>query len=304
MKWEKKGLIYCPDGNLAWARHTALQPTPLQINDSTIRVFLGFRDDDGIGRVGYVDVSAENPLEVLRISERPSLDIGIPGAFDENGVVPCAVVKRNDRIYLYYAGYQLGHKVRFIAFSGLAISTDDGHTFQRYSQVPIIDRSDGELLFRAIHSIMYDEDKWKAWYGAGSEFLSGSQKTLPCYNIRYMESEDGISFPRNGKVVIDIRDDEHRVGRPYVIKTDGQYKMFFGAGSEKDPYRLAYAESPDGISWTRRDDQLGIELSNDGWDSEMMAYPAVVNCNSRVYMFYNGNDYGKTGFGYAELVEW
>lgn len=304
MKWEKKGLIYCPDGSMAWARHTALQPTPLQINDKTIRVFLGFRDDNGIGRVGYVDVCADNPQEVQQVSDRPCLDIGVPGTFDENGVIPCAVVRRNELIYLYYAGYQLGYKVRFIAFSGLAISNDNGQTFERHSQVPIIDRSDGELLFRAIHSIMFDEGKWKAWYGAGSEFLSGAQKTLPCYNIRYMESTDGIAFPRNGKVVIDIKDDEHRVGRPYVIKTDNLYRMFFGAGSEKDPYRLTYAESPDGIDWTRRDDQLGIELSKVGWDSQMMAYPAVVSCNNKVYMFYNGNEYGKAGFGYAELLEW
>ncbi|MEI6206726.1 MAG: hypothetical protein WCP20_08090 [Desulfuromonadales bacterium] len=304
MKWEKKGLIYCPDGSMAWARHTALQPTPLQISEDIIRVFLGFRDDAGIGRVGYVDVRADDPQVVMRVSGQPCLDIGVPGAFDENGVIPCAVVRRNDGIYLYYAGYQLGHKVRFIAFSGLAVSTDGGQTFTRHSQAPIIDRSDGELLFRAIHSIMYDEGRWKAWYGAGSEFLAGAQKTLPCYNIRYMESDDGITFPRNGKVVIDIRDDEHRVGRPYVIKTDNRYRMFFGAGSETDPYRLAYAESLDGIHWTRKDDQVGMVLSSEGWDSQMMAYPAVVSCNNKVYLFYNGNDYGKTGFGYAELVEW
>lgn len=304
MKWEKKRLIYCPDGSMSWAIHTALQPTPLQINDSTIRVFLGFRDANGIGRVGFVDVCADNPKEVMGVSPRPCLDIGMPGAFDDNGVVPCAVVRRNEEMYLYYAGYQLGHKVRFLVFSGLAISIDGGETFKRYSQVPITDRSDDETLFRVIHSIIYDEGTWKAWYGAGSEFLLGVNKTLPCYNIRYMESHDGISFPRKGKVVIDIGDDEHRVGRPYVLKINNEYKMFFGAGSEENPYRLAYAESQDGIYWTRKDDKLGMELSDQGWDSQMMAYPAVLDCKNKVFMFYNGNDYGRTGFGYAELLEW
>ena len=304
MKWEKKGLIFKPDGSSPWARHTALQPTPLVLNDGVIRVFTGMRDDDGVGRVGYVDVKASNPGEVLGVSALPCLDIGQPGAFDENGVIPCAVVKRDEEIFLYYAGYMLGHRVRFIAFSGLAVSKDGGVTFTRYSRAPVTDRTDDELLFRAIHSILYDAGKWKVWYGAGNEFRTGNQKTLPCYNIRYMESADGIRFPAKGVVALDIREDEHRVGRPYVIKVNDTYRMFFGAGSEAEPYRLAYAESGDGINWQRKDDELGLTLSATGWDSQMMAYPAVVTWRDRTYMFYNGNEYGRTGFGYAELKEW
>ncbi len=304
MKWEKRGMIFRPDGTSRWARHTALQPTPLLIKDDVIRVYIGMRDDEGVGRVGYVDVNAADPGEIIAVTADPCLDIGIPGAFDDNGVIPCAVVSRDEGVFLYYAGYQLGHRVRFIAFSGLAVSRDGGASFTRFAQVPIIDRTDDEILFRAIHSIMYDDGRWKAWYGAGSSFRAGQSKTLPCYNIRYMESPDGIRFPSKGQVVLDVRDDEHRVGRPYVIKVAGQYKMFFGAGSEDEPYKLAYAESTDGVHWERRDESLGITLSNEGWDSEMMAYPAVIAWKDKIYMFYNGNDYGKTGFGYAELVEW
>ncbi len=304
MKWEKKGLIFKPDGSSGWARHTALQPTPLLLNDEIIRVFVGMRDDSGVGRVGFVDVSSRNPGEVMGISEKPCLDIGQDGAFDENGVIPCAVVKRGEEIYLYYAGYMLGHKVRFNVFSGLAISRDNGTSFSRFSRVPVTDRTDAELLFRVIHSILYNDGKWQVWYGAGCSFWTGKNKTLPCYNIRYMESADGTRFPDQGVVAVDIQDDEHRVGRPYVIKVGDTYKMFFGAGSEENPYGLAYAESRDGIAWERKDAEIGLSLSPDGWDSEMMAYPAVVRWRDRVYMFYNGNDYGKSGFGYAELVEW
>lgn len=304
MRWKKKGVVFCPDGSSTWARHTALQPTPLLISDDTIRIFLGFRDDDGIGRVGFVDVRADDPGVVKKISLQPCLGIGRPGAFDDNGVIPCAVVNRKDGIYLYYAGYQLGQKVRFLAFSGLAISRDGGEIFERYSKVPVMDRTDDELLFRAIHSIFYDDGCWKVWYGAGSEFRAGAHKTLPCYNIRYLESADGIVFPRNGTVVIDTEPNEHRVGRPYVIKTNDRFRMFFGAGTEAEPYRLAYADSIDGLTWRRKDEEVGLDLSELGWDSQMIAYPSVVSCKGKVYMFYNGNDYGKTGFGYAELVEW
>jgi len=304
MEWRKRGVIFRPDGRSAWARHSALQPTPILLGDDVIRVFVGLRDDDGVGRVGFVDVRAEDPSTVVRVSSEPCLDIGEPGAFDDNGVIPCAVVRRDHEIFLYYAGYTLGRRVRFLVFGGLAVSRDDGATFDRRTRVPVLDRTDDEMLFRVIHSILLVKGRWRAWYGGGSEFRAGARKTLPVYNIRYLESEDGVRFPPHGEVALDIRDAEHRVGRPYVIETDGTYRMFFGAGSESQPYRLAYAESADGRHWTRRDEELNLDLSPEGWDSEMMAYPALVRWRDRVYLFYNGNDYGRTGFGYAELLAW
>jgi len=304
MKWEKRGLIYCPDGSSSWAKHTALQPTPILLDADTIRVYLGFRDEQGAGRVGYVDVSAHDPRIVKGVSESPCLDVGAAhNTFDCDGVIPCAIVKRGNELYLYYAGYNTGGKVRFTVFGGLAISQDGGETFQRYSKVPVADRTDDELLFRVIHSILPEQGKWKAWYGGGSEFQTGAHKSLPVYNIRSMVSEDGIVFPSKGTVVVDNEGEEHRVGRPYVIKLNDEYLMFFGSGSEKIPYQLTYASSMDGQTWTRRDDLVGLERSESGWDSEMTAYPAVIQAGNKTYMFYNGNDYGKTGFGFAELME-
>src|SRR5688572_16663385 len=168
MKWEKKGLIFGPTGDSDWAKHSALQPTPY-LNSATrsIRIFSGFRDSDGVSRVGFVDVCAETPEKVLRVSDKPALDVGIPGTFDENGVVPCAVIEREGRLFLFYAGYQLGRKVKFHVFGGLATSDNGGETFTRYSRVPVCDRTDQELYFRVIHTMMFDEGRWKAWYGAG-----------------------------------------------------------------------------------------------------------------------------------------
>ncbi len=305
MKWEKKGLIYGADAAFGWARNSALQPTPLVKREAgLIRVFAGFRDDGGVSRVGYVDVSDSDPSRILRVSRAPVLDIGDPGAFDENGVVPCAISERSGELYLFYAGYQLGHKVKFLAFSGLAVSRDGGETFSRHSRVPVCDRADGEMLFRAIHTIMYDGGRWRAWYGAGDSFEVEGAHQYPRYNIRHAFSPDGIHLSDKYQVCVDTRDGEYRVGRPYVIKQGGLYKMFYGAGTKEQGYRLAYAESLDGISWARMDAEVGIEASPSGWDSRMQAYPAVVTCGDRTYMFYNGNDYGRDGFGYAELRHW
>src|SRR5690349_18971947 len=140
MKWIKKGIIYCPDATTWWAQHSALQPTPLLRSNGTIRIFVGFRDACGVGRVGYVDVLAENPKNVVCISSEPALDVGLPGAFDDNGVVPCAIVTRDSKLYLYYAGYQIAAKVRFLVFSGLAVSENGGESFSRIKNVPIMER--------------------------------------------------------------------------------------------------------------------------------------------------------------------
>jgi len=305
MKWIKKGLIYCPDGKCSWVKHSALQPTPYFISDDVIRSYVGFRDDNGVSRIGCVDVDANNPSVVLKVSEKPVLDVGVPGTFDENGVVPCAVIEREGKLYLYYAGYQLGQKVRFYVFGGLAISEDGGNSFVRYSRVPVIDRTDEALFFRAVHSIIFEDGVWKIWYGAGSGWIKGKAKTLPVYDVRYLESKDGVNFGKEGKICIGIkRGDEYRVGRPYVTKDVGVYRMFYSIGTKSKRYRLAYAESRHGINWIRKDEEIGIDISESGWDSQMIAYPSVVRYRDRVYMFYNGNNYGETGFGYAVLEEW
>ncbi len=305
MKWIKKGLIYGPDGSSDWAKNSALQPTPLVLDEKTIRVFVGMRDDEGRSRVGFVDVEVNNPKNVLRVSEGPALDLGSPGTFDENGVVPCVVLRRDGKIWLYYAGYQLGHQIKFCAYTGLATSDNGGETFVRYQQYPICDRRDGELFFRAIHSVMFDNGVWRVWYGGGQEFDLENGKQLPKYNIRYTESADGIKLNDDYTVAVDTADDdEHRVGRPYVIKHDGRYLMFYAACRKTSGFRLAFAESADGFNWTRKDEEIGIGVGESGWDSQMQSYPSVVVGENQTYLFYNGNEYGKQGFGYAVLESW
>jgi hypothetical protein len=305
MRWKKAGLIYGPDGSSAWARNSALQPTPLvKREEGVVRVFAGMRDDEGVSRVGFVDVSADDPSRVVRVSETPALDIGIPGAFDENGVVPCAVVERDGKLFLFYAGYQLGRKVKFYVFGGLAVSADGGESFARTSRVPVCDRTDEEPFFRVVHTMMLDDGRWRAWYGAGDSFDVEGGRQYPRYNIRHAYSPDGFRLSDEHQVCVDTGGGEYRVGRPYVVKHEGVYKMFYGAGTKEEGYRLSYAESRDGIEWTRKDGEVGIEVSASGWDSRMQAYPAVVSSRDHVYLFYNGNDYGREGFGYATLERW
>src|SRR5690349_8505216 len=136
MQWNKLGLIYQASGEQSWAQSHAYIPTPFVRDERTIRVYAAFRDKEKIGRVGYVDVDARDPRRVLAVSPRPVLDVGAPGTFDDNGVTPVCLFEDGDRKFLYYVGWQLGVRVRYYLFVGLAISEDGGETFHRYSQTP------------------------------------------------------------------------------------------------------------------------------------------------------------------------
>lgn len=305
MKWRKMGRVYVPDGGMWWAKKYAFPPTPHFIREDVIRMYVAFCDENMVGRIGYVDISAEKPSEVLAVSRGPVLDIGTPGAFDENGILPTSALEVDGKLYLYYVGYQLGMKVRYYQFEGLAASDDGGNSFRRVLRVPVTDRSDAEMLNRTSAFVRRKGGLFEMWYVGGSEWTVVNGKPLPMYNIKYLTSEDGIRWGPEGRVCIDYEsDDEHAFGKPYVIEDSGLHKMFYSVRTRSKGYRIGYAESEDGQSWVRRDSEVGIDVSESGWDSQMIAYACVVRYKERVYMFYNGNNLGETGFGYAVLESW
>jgi predicted GH43/DUF377 family glycosyl hydrolase len=273
------------------------------LNEHVIRVFVAFLDQEKIGRIGFVDVDAARPTKVLDVSEEPVLDIGRPGTFDDNGVSPIAVVRVDDELLLYYVGWQLGVRVRYFLFAGLAIGDSSGGAFRRHSQTPLLERSNGELFVRTAPFVMRDEDRWKMWYIAGDSWISRADTAdVPAYAMRYMESSSPKEWPRHGRICLEpTGPDEFGFGRPFVIKENGLFKCWYSIRTFSKGYRVGYAESSDGVSWTRHDAKAGIDVSNSGWDSEMLCFPCVQTTKYGTYMFYNGNNYGETGFGAAVL---
>lgn len=304
MQWKKKGLIYCPKEKGTWMEQFAMLPTPILIGEK-LRVFLGFCDKNNVGRIGYIDVSPEEPKKIIKISKKPVLDIGKIGCFDDNGVVPISILKKKDEIFLYYIGFQLGVKVPYYMFCGLAISKDNGETFERYSESPILDRINDEVYARCGVNILFDNGIYKMWYiGSYREgWTEGKNKLKPLYIMKYTESKDGICWNKNPIQCMEYQsEDEHGFGRPFVWKEENRYKMFYSIRTYSRGYYIGYAESDDGIKWERKDGKAGIDLSINGWDNENLSYPYLWSYKDKTYMFYNGNGCGKSGFGYAELI--
>lgn len=304
MKWSKKGLIYQPnlDKN-NWMYNSALTPTPILLDEEVIRVYFGARDVHGVSRIGYVDLNSNNPSEIVKISQDPVLDIGSPGCFDDNGVILGDVVRVNNHLRMYYVGFQKTDKVKFMAFSGVAESFDNGESFVRISKVPVLDRSDEGIYIRAIHGVLYEENIWKFWYSVGNSWTYINNNPYPSYHIKYVESKNGINLPQEGTDCITCQGDEYRIGRSRVYKTQEGYEMYYGFASPSASLRPGRAISPNGKDWRRVDDTVGISLSNEGWDSLMLGYTTLLKVREKTYMFYTGNDMGKGGFGYAVLGE-
>jgi len=305
MKWSKLGHVFSPDGKVDWRKNSALTPMPFLLDERTIRVYAGFRDEEGISRIGYVDLDANEPTKVLSISERPVLDRGRDGCFDDNGVILGDVVRFGDKIRMYYVGFQLVKRAKFLAFTGLAESSDGGNEFKRISEAPVMDRAHGGNMIRAIHTALYEDGLWKVWYAVGDDWQSINGNLYPKYNIWYTESADGIDFNHSSHLCVDVSGDEYRIGRPSVYKRNDLYYMFYTKGgvTGKD-YFPGVAHSKDGKKWIRQDSEFGLELSTDGFDSKHLCYPRLIQVKDQTYCFYNGNNMGAEGFGVAELIEW
>jgi hypothetical protein len=297
--WRKLGLLYAPSGERPWAQSHAMIPTPLALSADLIRLYVAHTDANTVGRIGWLDVRLSDPTSVVDCSPLPILDIGAPGDFDDNGVCPCSAVCVDEGIRLFYVGFQLQTKIPYTIFTGLATAERPNGPFQRERQLPVLDRAEDQRFVRSGPCVMHDGGRWRMWYIGGSSWVWGAEKQLPSYSLRYLESEDGATWNGRGtELMTPDGPDEIGFGRPYVVRSDSGYRMWYSVRTRAG-YTLGYATSPDGLQWTRRDQEAGIGPSESGWDSEMICYAAIVPGERSWTMFYNGNGYGRSGVGVA-----
>lgn len=299
MKWKKLGKIYNASGECEWMSAYAAVPIAEHINGDLFRIYFSSRDSSNRSFTGYVIIDINNPQIILDISNTPVLCPGNLGEFDDSGAMATWLVNKDETRYLYYIGWNLGVTVPFRNSIGLATSYK-GNRYTRYAAGPILDRTICEPHFVASCSVVLDEGIWKMWYLSCTGWSLVKNKPTHNYHIKYAVSQDGIHWERECLVAIDYKNEkEYAISRPSVIRDPDIWRMWFSYRGES--YRIGYAESLDGKNWVRRDELVGIDVSPVGWDSEMIEYPFVFDHKDERYMLYNGNGYGKTGFGIAVL---
>ena len=313
MKWKKLGKIFDPTEihGRPWL-HEFAQCTSTLIFEDFIRIYFSCRppkDTNGqyVSYTSFVDFD-RNLCKMRKVADKPILELGDLGTFDEFGVYPSSVIKINDLVYFYYAGWTRMSSVFAGVAIGVAISNDGKH-FHRLGQGPIMTSTLYEPFQVSGPKVRQFDNSLYMFYLAGEKWvLNASGKSESFYKIRMATSDNGIEWKRTGENIINniLGVDECQAG-PDVFYYDGKYHMYFSyrygldfRGNDRG-YRIGYAYSNDLINWTRDDANAGIGLSESGWDSKDMHYPHVFNCDNDMYMLYNGNEFGRFGFGLAIL---
>lgn len=303
MKWKRLGRIVEANPNLNWSKQYAAIPTVRVLNDEILRVYYYSMDEAFNGRISFVDVSAFNPTDIIFRSEEVMLSIGPAGSFDDGGVCPLQFLQHKNENWLYYLGVQRTEDVPYRYFAGVAKEQTDG-SFQRFQVNPVLLPTEAEPDIRSAVSIFQDEEKMRMWYVGAFAWIEVNGKEVPTYRIHHATSVDGINWEVDRLDCIQFQnEDEFGFGRPWVLKTENGFEMFYSVRTKSLGYRLGYAVSFDGYSWERKDSMLNFSIGEEEWENESVCYPCVVDVNRKRFLFYNGNQNGKTGFGVAQLEE-
>ena len=296
--WRRLGRLALDTSPAAWAATHAALPVVEPLGGDRFALYLSLRDREGRARIGRSVLTMSNAPRLDPLDPEPVLDLGPLGAFDDSGVTTSCLVRSGTDRFLYYTGWSRGVTVPFYLAASVAISRN-GAPFERWSLAPLLERSPVDPFLTASPFVLVGHGRWRMWYVSATEWRASESGPRHYYHIRYAESADGIAWHREGQVCVDYASpDEHAFARPWVVHDDDRYRMWFAVRGER--YRIACAESTDGLSWTRRS-ELGLTAGAEAWESEMVEYPCVFDWDGRRFMLYNGNDYGRSGLGLAVL---
>ena len=309
MEWKKLGHIYEVAGRHGFDLTHCHKPTPLLVDDDTLRVYFGTRDERNRTRTTFIDLDPLNLLKIKYIHDRPVIDLGKIGAFDDSGANVCSIVRDGGRVLMYYIGANTSTTVHMRNAVGIAVSEDGGLTFRRMYDGPVLDRTKDEPYYIGAAEVLREGDLWKCYYTSGNEWRIIDGKPEIDYQIKYATSRNGIDWLRDNLQVIQPAYDSEVCARPSVWHENGLYHMYFSRRSmagfrqtSSSGYRAGYARSTDGVTWQRLDNEAGLPPAPSGWDSEGIAYPYYFNLSGRELLFYNGNQFGRSGFGVAERI--
>lgn len=315
MKWKKIGKIFDPTMyNLTNNCYEFAKSPQTLIFEDFIRIYFSSVEKDKIGKylshVSFIDID-RNFKNIINVSSDTVIELGALGCFDEHGIFPMNVLRVKDKIYAYTTGWNRRVSVSTDASIGLAISNNNGLSFNKVGNGPILSASLNEPFLVGDAFVTIYNDTYYMWYIYGNKWIFDIFENVyqRVYKITYAKSNDGISWEKSGnKIITDKLNENECQALPTVIYYKNKYHMFFcyreatNFRNNKDrSYRIGYAYSDNLINWIRDDDIVGIDVSDEGWDCDMICYPHVFKCDDNIYMLYNGNEFGRYGFGLAVL---
>ncbi len=312
--WNKLGKVFTPQEvqGRSWLKEFAQAPASLMFEDF-VRMYFSCRpsaDANGqyVSYSAYVDLDRADLARVVGVAERPILSLGGLGEFDEFGTYPVSVIRDGGEVRAYYGGWTRCESVPFNVAIGVATSLDEGKTFSKLGKGPVLSYSPSEPFVVSGPKIRQFNGRWYLWYIAGRKWKLVDGRAEPVYKIRMASSSDGLQWTRHDKDLIPSRIEEDEAqASPDVFHANGTYHMFFcyryssRYRGKENGYRIGYASSTNLTDWTRDDTKAGLDVSESGWDAEMVSYPHVFAVDGKTYLAYLGNQVGRHGFGLAVL---
>lgn len=306
----RRMLLRPPDNHPQWRSH-AQAPTVLQLSPERWICYCAGRDAYNRSRIYAAELDPVD-LSVRAVLPNPVLDLGPVGAFDEHGVGAGTAIYTGDRIWLYYTGVRLNGDGTYVAGIGLAESTNGGQTFQRLQQTPVVGANPTNPWGAVTPTVLFRDGTWVMWYSNFWDWRDVDGKLEPIYDIHQSFSDDGLHWRTSLKASLSFAtDDEGGLVRPQLLWCGKEWLLIMASRGWRDfrkaspnTYQFVYARSADGVTWTRDPDAVEIDPADtfDSWDKEMQCYPWLVEDGGRRLIFYNGNDFGRHGFGVGELL--
>lgn len=303
--WKKKGLLFQP---LISGFSHGSHPCIIHKKGNDFVAAFTCRDAENRSHIFLSGANVSDGKITLTGQPKLALSPGEPGYFDCDGVISGCFVAHRGNYYLYFVGWQNLPEGLWLCDTGRAIIDVENMEAKKEYLGPVLGRDKTNPLFAAATAfyINNDDDRWHAWFNSGIHWKKTAEGWSHRYGFHHAESKDGIDWICETEMCIPFADEyEYAFGRPSVVHWDNLFHMWFAHRATKDiaTYRIGFASSKDGINWDRNDAVAGIDVSSEGWDSEMICYPSVIAHKGQKYMLYNGNGYGSTGFGYAVLED-
>lgn len=314
--WKRLGNIFNPQQLRPhpWMMEFAQCPTPFVLDEDTVRVFFATRpqrDSEGlyVSRPGYVDLSRHDLRQVKDVSSKPLLELGQTGTFDEFGIMPSSAVRVGDDIYMYYTGWTRMESVPYTTAIGIAVSHDQGKSFHRIGPGPVLGLTLDEPYMVNSPIVKIIDGRWHMWYVSGKRWIDTDGGPEIVFQQAHATSSNGLNWQERETTIMPALSEDECQDLLCPVRIDDEWHAFFayrnatGFRNRKDrAYRLAYARSADLCNWVRSDEPFILKRPDDGWDSQMICSTQFLEMDGRRWLFYCGNEFGRAGFGAAELL--